>query len=77
VDDAKIYKEPAKLAIYISRLVLLLGKLDWEACTNWPKEPFVIKYARRLAKIIARIDEETRKALLNTLTSPVALRFIM
>jgi hypothetical protein len=77
VDDAKIYKEPAKLAIYISRLVLLLGKLDWEACTNWPKEPFVIKYARRLAKVIARIDEETRKTLLNTLTSPVALRFIM
>jgi hypothetical protein len=75
--DVKNYKEPSKLAMYISRLVLLLSKLDWEAYTNWPKKPFVIKYAQRLAQVIARIDEETRKRLLNTLTSSVALRFIM
>jgi len=75
--DAKNYKEPLKLATYISRVILLLGKLDWEAYTNWPKIPFVIKYARRLAEIIAKVDKDTKEKLLKNLTSPIELRFIM
>jgi hypothetical protein len=78
VGDAKYYKDPLALASYISRIVLLLGKLDWEAFTNWPKVPFVIKYAHRLAKIIATVDATTRGKVLGASSiSPVSLRFIM
>jgi len=78
VGDAKYYKDPLALASYISRIVLLLGKLDWEAFTNWPKVPFVIKYAHRLAKIIATVDATTREKVLGASSiSPVSLRFIM
>jgi hypothetical protein len=78
VRDAKYYKDPLALASYISRIVLLLGKLDWEAFTNWPKVPFVIKYAHRLAKIIATVDTTTREKVLRASSiSPVSLRFIM
>jgi hypothetical protein len=70
--------DPKALTAYVSRLILLLGKLDWEAYVRWPKEPFVIKYARRMARIIARVDNETRGALLNVLSKKVfAHRYIM
>jgi hypothetical protein len=78
VRDAEYYKDPQALASYISRIVLLLGKLDWEAFTNWPKVPFVIKYAHRLAKIIATVDTTTKGKILGASNiSPVSLRFIM
>jgi len=73
---AKNY-DPKALTAYVSRLILLLDKLDWEAL-RWPKEPFVIKYARRMAQIIARVDDKTREALLNVLSKRVfAHRYIM
>jgi hypothetical protein len=73
---AKNY-DPKALTAYVSRLILLLDKLDWEAL-RWPKEPFVIKYARRMARIIARVDDKTREALLNVLSKRVfAHRYIM
>jgi len=66
------------LAVYVSRVVLLLNKLDWEAYTTWPKTPFVVKYAQRLAQIIARVDEDLREAVLKTTSlGGVELRFIM
>ncbi len=75
---AQYCKDPLTLASYISRIVLLLGKLDWEAFTNWPKVPFVIKYAHRLAKIIATVDTTTKGKILGASNiSPVSLRFIM
>ncbi len=78
VRDAEYYKDPQALASYISRIVLLLGKLDWEAFTNWPKVPFVIKYAHRLAKIIATVYTTTKGKILGASSiSPVSLRFIM
>jgi hypothetical protein len=77
VEGIKDNKDPLQLVVYISRAILLLSKLDWEAYTNWPKVPFVIKYAQRLARIIARADEDTRKKLLNTLTSSAELRLVM
>jgi len=74
---AKNY-DPKTLTAYVSRLTLLLDKLDWEAYVRWPKEPFVIKYAKRIAQIIARVDDKTRETLLNVLSKRVFThRYIM
>ncbi len=79
-DDRKTILE--RLLIYTARLTLLLGKLDWEAYTNWPKMPFVIKYARRIAQMLSALQSCNRQSLadevLNKLRrNPCALRFIM
>jgi len=73
------------IALYTCRLALLLGKLDWEAYTSWPKRPFVEKYAKRIADILsslyARGDEKSisfAKDLMAILQREVrALRYIM
>jgi len=66
------------LALYVSRVALLLSKLDWEAYTSWPKIPFVVKYAQRLAQIIARVDKDLREAVLKAIgLGGVELRFVM
>jgi hypothetical protein len=69
--------EPLGLSIYIGRLILLLNKLDWEAYTYWPKLPFVIKYAQRIATIISKVDEKTRNDLKYALSITPELRYIM
>jgi len=46
------------IALYVCRLALLLGKLDWEAYTSWPKVPFVQKYAKRIANILSLLYEQ-------------------
>jgi len=69
--------EPLGLSIHIGRLILLLSKLDWEAYTYWPKLPFVIKYAQRVATIISKVDEKTRNDLKNALSLTPELRYIM
>ncbi len=73
------------IALYTCRLALLLGKLDWEAYTSWPKRPFVEKYAKRIADILSllygRGDEKSinfAKDLIAVLQrEPRALRYIM
>jgi len=73
------------IALYTCRLALLLGKLDWEAYTSWPKIPFVQKYAKRIADILSLLyrqgDESTIKFANNLMISlrrdPRALRYIM
>jgi len=73
------------LILYVCRLVLLLNKLDWEAYTTWPKSPFVVKYAERIAEILSTLyqqgDEESinlAKSILSALQNePRALRYIM
>jgi hypothetical protein len=70
--------DPIRLAVYISRLTLLLGKMDWEAYSNWPKIPFVVKYAHRIAEMLARTSDELRKRVLEALQNRGAeLRYIM
>uniref|UniRef100_A0A7C1GLZ9 Piwi domain-containing protein n=1 Tax=Thermofilum adornatum TaxID=1365176 RepID=A0A7C1GLZ9_9CREN len=69
--------KPLNLSIYIGRLILLLNKLDWEAYTYWPKLPFVIKYAQRVATIISKVDEKTRNKLKYALSLTPELRYIM
>jgi hypothetical protein len=69
--------KPLNLSIYLGRLILLLNKLDWEAYTYWPKLPFVIKYAQRVATIISKVDEKTRNDLKNALNLTPELRYIM
>jgi hypothetical protein len=70
--------DPIRLAVYISRLTLLLGKMDWEAYSNWPKIPFVVKYAHRIAEILAGTSDELRKRVLDALQNRGAeLRYIM
>ncbi len=60
------------ITLYICRLILLLGKLDWEAYTSWPKIPFVEKYARRIADIFTTLyeqkDEESISFVNNLIT---------
>jgi hypothetical protein len=69
---------PIHLATYVSRLILLLGKMDWEAYSNWPKMPFVVKYAHRIAEILARAGGDLREKVLNILHIRGAeLRYIM
>ncbi|MCC5997662.1 MAG: hypothetical protein LM573_01150 [Thermofilum sp.] len=69
--------DPQSLSIYIGRLILLLNKLDWEAYTYWPKLPFVIKYAQRVAAVISKVDENTRNKLKYALSLTPELRYIM
>jgi hypothetical protein len=70
--------DPILLAVYISRLTLLLGKMDWEAYSNWPKIPFVVKYAHRIAEILARTDDNLGKKVLDNLQDRGAeLRYVM
>lgn len=74
--------DPMYVLAYVARLVLLLGKLDWEAFTSWPKTPFVIKYARRLARCIAVLEKgrkhDTAEKLLELLKAKkTPLRLIM
>ena len=73
------------IALYTCRLALLLGKLDWEAYTSWPKIPFVQKYAKRIADILSLLyrqgDESSIKFANNLMATlqrePRALRYIM
>jgi len=75
----------AGIALYTCRLALLLGKLDWEAYTAWPKIPFVEKYAKRIADILSLLykqgDESSIKFASNLMATlqrePRALRYIM
>jgi len=75
----------AGIALYTCRLALLLGKLDWEAYTSWPKIPFVQKYAKRIADILSllyRQGDESSIKFANDLMAilqiePRALRYIM
>jgi len=74
-----------RLMVYASRLILLLNKLDWEAYSNWPKMPFVVKYARRVAQMLSTLrespneeDRELAETAFNTLVRPSKpLRLIM
>jgi hypothetical protein len=52
--------------------------MDWEAYSNWPKIPFVVKYAHRIAEILARANDELRKGVLEALQNRgTELRYIM
>lgn len=82
--DEKSYIDRG-IALYISRLVLLLSKLDWEAYTTWPKLPFVVKYAKRIAKILSLLYQQrgqksidfARDIISLLRREPRALRYIM
>jgi len=73
------------LALYICRLSLLLSKLDCEAYTSWPKTPFVVKYARRIARVLSTLYQQGRaedisfaRILIATLQrEPKSIRYIM
>jgi len=59
ISDPKQYENELLFTAY---QVLSLEKLDWESCTNWPKETIIIKYARRLGELVKYMVSNVRRA---------------
>lgn len=78
--------EALRLVVHVGELILLLNKLDWESYRSWPKIPFVVKYAKRIANIISNLLESEdggHRAIATSLVNkfkelgPRLLRYVM
>ncbi len=48
--------------LFTAYQLLSLEKIDWETCTNWPKETIIIKYAHRLGELMRYLVSNPKNA---------------